>query len=277
MSAALALLSSLLWGGADFLGGTVSRRLPPFAVIAVSQGLALVVLVPVAVLTGELTAPPDYLPWAVAAGLVGLLALGAFYSALAIGTMGVVAPLAALGIVVPVVVGLATGESPSLAQLLGIGLAVVGVVLSTGPELRNRAAGSARSVWLGVGAAVGFGVVLVLVAEGGESSVIMTLVAMRVSTVTLLVAVFAARRQDPRVRMADVPTMALIGAGDAGANGAYAVAAQSGLVSVTAVLASLYPVVTVLLARRVHHERLKPIQAAGIGAALAGVVLLAGG
>ena len=98
MAALLALLSSLLWGGADFLGGTVSRRLPALLVVGASQFAGLLAITLVAVASGELDAPTGYLPWAVAAGIAGLIGLVAFYSALAMGTMGVVSPIAALGV-----------------------------------------------------------------------------------------------------------------------------------------------------------------------------------
>ena len=133
MAALLALLSSGLWGLSDFLGGTASRRLRVSSVLGLSQLTALLCLVPVAVATGALGTPRGYLLPAAAAGLVGITALGMFFRALSIGTMGVVAPVAALGVAVPVLVGLARGESPSGWQLLGIAVAVLGVVLASGP------------------------------------------------------------------------------------------------------------------------------------------------
>ncbi|MDP9182858.1 MAG: EamA family transporter, partial [Actinomycetota bacterium] len=122
MSVALALLSSLLWGGSDFLGGTASRRLAAIVVVGASQLVALVLLVPLAVTVGE---RPDHLWAGVAAGLTVTAGLAAFYAALAAGTMGVVAPIAATGAVVPVVVGLVGGESPAAVQLAGIVVALL--------------------------------------------------------------------------------------------------------------------------------------------------------
>ena len=150
MSAALALLASLLWGTADFLGGTASRRLPTASVLGVSQLVALLGLVPLAALLGGYSADGRLLLLAALAGAAGVTALGAFYRALAVGTMGVVAPVAALGAVVPVAAGLVAGESPSGLQAAGIAVAVLGVVLASGPELRGarggrRAAGCWRS------------------------------------------------------------------------------------------------------------------------------------
>ena len=277
----LALLASLLWGTADFLGGTATRRLPVTSVVGVSQLVALLGLVPVAVATGALDEPRSYLLPGVLAGVVGPLALAAFYRALSVGTMGVVAPVAALGVVVPVAAGLIGGEAPSVLQLAGIAAAVVGVVLASGPELGGDRRGALPLVLAGL-AAVGFGTVFVLLAEGSGSgslgAVVMTLLTMRLVTVLLLTGLLlVTRRAQLGVRPRDLPVLVVIGAFDVGANAAFAVASQSDLISVTAVLASLYPVVTVLLARQVHGERLVGVQLPGVALALAGVVLLAGG
>jgi len=281
--AALALLASLLWGTSDFLGGTTSRRLPVGSVLGASQLAALLGLLPLALLIGGLDEPRDYLVPGVVAGAIGLVSLAAFYRALSTGTMGVVAPVAALGVVVPVAAGLVGGESPSTTQLVGILLAVVGVVLASGPELGGR--GGGLPLLLAAVSAVGFGAVFVLIAEGAESgsagAVVMTLVTMRLTAVLLLTVLLLARAHrhgvELGVRRADLPVLLTIGALDVGANASFAVSSQGDLLTVTAVLASLYPVVTVLLARRVHGERLVGPQLPGVVLALLGVVLLAGG
>lgn len=280
VAGALALLCSLLWGSADFLGGTVSRRLAPLLVVGASQLAGLISVAVVAAVLGEFGAPTTYLPWAVAAGLCGLVGLVAFYAALAMGTMGVVSPIAALGVVVPVVVGLARGERPGPIALAGIVLAVGGVVLASGPELSGRA--GARPLVLAFVAALGFGLALLFIAEGSQTSTLMTLVTMRAASVTVVAMLLAGMHRPPRrtpIRLgrSDLPVLALIGVGDAAANLAFGVASTTGLVSVVAVLGSLYPVVTVLLARAVHGERLVLVQNAGVAAALGGVVLIAVG
>lgn len=285
MPALLALLASLLWGTADFLGGTATRRLPVVSVVGVSQLVALLGLVPVALVTGALDEPRDYLLPGLLAGTAGVVALAAFYRALAVGTMGVVAPVAALGVVVPVAAGLIAGESPALLQLAGIAVAVLGIVLASGPELSGEGRGGLQPLLLAGVAALGFGAVFVLIAEGTAAgtlgSVVMTLLTMRLVSVLVLGAVFLAvlRRRGAAVGIgrADLPVLLAIGAFDVGANAAFAVASQSDLISVAAVLASLYPVVTVLLARRFHGERLVGLQPPGVVLALVGVVLLAAG
>lgn len=284
MSAVFALLSSCLWGLSDFLGGTASRRLPVPTVLGVSQLIALLLLVPIAAATGALDAPRSYVLPAVAAGAVALAALAMFFRALSIGTMGVVAPVAALGVAVPVLVGLARGETPSSWQLLGIAVAVLGVVLASGPELSGRGVGGAPALLLAGGAAVGFGLLLLLVAQaskGDAGEVVMTLLTMRLTSVTLLtVLLFAFVRRrgwDLSLTRADLPLLVLMGVADAAANGTYAIATRGSLLSVASVLASLYPVVTAVLAYRLLGERLKPIQLGGVAAALVGVALLAAG
>jgi drug/metabolite transporter (DMT)-like permease len=300
VTALFALLSSALWGSADFVGGLVSRRLRPVVVVAVSQGLAFCVVAVWVVSIGAWHDPHGYLPWAAAAGVVGPLALVAFYGALASGTMGVVAPIAAAGVMVPVLIGLASGDRPSVLQYLGIALAVLGVILASGPELRSArgddgpgpTAAQARAVVLALGAAVGFGFVLWFVARAGRTSVPMTIVTQRgVSTATMgvVLLITAARRsaRPPRVtpvepeqaslRTRDLPILAAVGLVDASANGFFAQASTGGLLAVVSVLGSLYPVATALLARVILKERLLPIQLKGVAVALTGIVLIGAG
>lgn len=280
MSVVLALLSSLVWGASDFLGGTLTRRYAVALVVATSQLAGLVAVSLVAIGAGSLDDPTGYVPWAVLAGLSGMTGLLCFYAALATGTMGVVSPIAALGVVVPVLVGLARGERPAAVQLVGIVVAVAGVVLASGPELSGRA--GVRPVVLAAVSALGFGVALLAIAEGARSSTVMTLVTMRVTSVSLLttallVVLVRRRTGRPPVRRADAALLVLTGVGDVGANLAFGLASTRGLVSVVAVLGSLYPVVTVLLARVVHGERLGRAQTLGVAGALTGVAMIAAG
>lgn len=279
MAALLALLSSALWGSADFLGGTLSRRRRATVVVGVSQAAGLVLAVVVAGAAGAFGDDRGYLPWAVLSGVAGVVGLVCFYAALAAGTMGVVSPIAALGVVVPVVVGLAEGDRPAHLQLAGIVVAVVGVVLASGPELSGRA--GARPVLLAGVAAVGFGLALLAIAKGSRSSTLMTLVTMRVTSVTLLTLalVVALARGLPRaevlMRPRELGLVALVGIGDLAANLTFGLASRRDAIAVVSVLGSLYPVFTVLLARVFHHERLGRLQAVGVVLALAGVVLIA--
>ena len=275
MSVVLALLSSVLWGTADFLGGLSSRRRPAYAVVAGSQACGLVSIAVVAAVTSAWHGPLGWLPWAVASGVAGSTGLICFYAALAGGTMGVVSPIAALGAVVPLLVGVLTGESPSALALWGIVLALAGAVAASGPELRGGA--GARPVLLAALAGVGFGVALVLIARGSRVDAVMTLAGMRLTSVVGFAVVALALRTLGGLTAGDVPALAAIGVGDVGANLLFALASQRGFLSVTSVLGSLYPVVTVLLARAVLHERLRPVQQVGVTGALVGVVLVSMG
>ncbi len=281
MTALLALASSLLWGGADFLGGTLSRRVHPFAVVGSSQTVGLIGVLLVALPLGAANDPGGYLPWAIGAGAVGMLSLVVFYSALAIGTMGVVAPVAATGVVVPVLAGLLSGERPSGLQLAGIALAIAGVVLASGPELRAvegvRVPGGARALVLALVSAVGFGLVLWFLSKGSQYSVGMTLVVQRTTAVSLVAVAALGLRRFGGLTVRDLPIVAAAGTGDVLANGLYALATQSGLLSLVSVLGSLYPVMTVLLARLLHGERMQRVQNVGVAASLLGVVLIGAG
>ena len=291
MTALLALLASLVWGTSDFMGGVVSRRVRPLVVVGVAHVIAAVTMVVVAAATDSFGVPLGYLPWSITAGAVGLVSLVAFYGALSTGTMGIVAPIAGTGAVVPVIVGLASGESPSGLQIAGIAAAVGGVVLASGPELSGRGGpggGGTRPLVLALVAAVGFGFVFVLIHKAATHNVVMTLLAMRLTSVAIvgLLAIgylLRHRRMEPvapgygGLRRRNLPVIAVVGWTDAGANGLYGLASRHGLVSVTAVLASLYPAVTVLLARFLEGERMRRIQDIGVGLAMCGVVLLAAG
>lgn len=274
IAAALALLSSVLWGGADYLGGVLSRTRAAIQVVLLSQALALVV-VWLAVLVTSSSVGGTSVRWGLLAGVAGGTALICFYAALASGTMGVVAPISALGLVVPVLAGLLSGERPSGLQLTGIVVAVLGVLLASGPELSGGA--SARPLLLAATAGLGFGLTLLFLAQTDDT--LPTLAMMRIASVGLLLLVVLLLRRTSGLRpgRAELPALGFVGLADLGANGLYAVAATSGLLSVVAVLSSLYPAVTVLLAWRLEGERLRRVQVAGVVAALAGVVLLAAG
>ncbi|MER7520543.1 DMT family transporter [Streptomyces sp. NPDC126499] len=289
MTALFALATSLLWGLADFGGGLLTRRFPALTVVVVSQTIAVVVLGTLVLATGALSEAGPRLWYAVAAGAVGPVAMLAFYKALALGPMGVVSPLGSLGVVVPVAVGLLLGDRPGLLQFAGIVVAIAGVVLAGGPELRGAPV-QRQAVLLTLVAAFGFGAVMALIAEASTTltGLFLALFVQRVTNVAvgggaLWLSVRRGGRAlpegggGPRAVAAAVPALAFVGLADVAANGTYALAAQHGPVTIAAVLASLYPVVTALAARGVLKERLRSVQAAGAGLALVGTVLLATG
>ncbi|NUP20558.1 MAG: DMT family transporter [Streptomyces sp.] len=285
MTALFALATSLLWGLADFGGGLLTRRTPALTVVVVSQAIAAAVLGVIVVATGGWSEAGSQLWFAAAAGLVGPIALLCFYKALALGPMGVVSPLGTVGVAVPVGVGLFLGERPGLVQIAGIAVAVLGVVLAGGPQLRGAAV-QRQAILLTLVAAFGFGTVFALIAEASTTvtGLFLGLFVQRVVNVVaggiaLYVSVQrgASALPDDGIPMRALPAFAFVGLADVAANGTYVIAAHHGPVTVAAVLASLYPVVTALAARGILRERLLAVQAAGAGLALVGTVLLAAG
>ncbi|HEU5416113.1 MAG TPA: EamA family transporter [Streptosporangiaceae bacterium] len=321
MSALLALAASVLWGTSDFGGGLLSRRLNAAAAVFLSQGFALaglLVLLPLAHVAGG-----RYLLAGAGAGLVGSLSLAAFYRALAIAPMSLVAPISAGGAAIPVLAGLVRGEQLSVVQGAGIGIALLGIVLASGPELRSGVAIRRQALGYAVGAGAGFGAAYTLLALAAGGGVYGTLLTQRIGGLLALAPLalrpairvlrtvtrpqpgepadapaapsgsWRARSRHPAAGAAGPATrrgagqpgaaqraagplgaLAAVGICDITANGAYAAAASHGNLAVAAVLASLYPVVTALLARGFLAERLRPVQSVGVIAALCGVLLL---
>ncbi len=275
MESILALTSSALWGVSDFSAGIVSKRRAPLAVVGVSQLFGLLAMVLIATFTSSWGANLAYAPWALMASLCGITGLLAFYTALATGTMGIVAPIASCGVVVPVAVGLVGGEIPSGVQVAGIIVAIVGVVLATGPELRGDS--DPRSVVLAAVAGVLFGLVFVALGKGSESSAIMTVTAMRISSVVILVIVAVASRSIGGIQRSDMLVLMMIGVFDALANVFLGIAVHGSNLTIASVLGSLYPIVTILCAWKVLNERLRRIQYLGIALAMLGVVAITAG
>jgi drug/metabolite transporter (DMT)-like permease len=272
----LALSSALVYGASDFCGGMGSRRAPALAVVAISQlaGLAaLLALLPW--LAGDLT--PAALGWGAGAGIAGTTAMVLFYRALAVGVMSVVAPVtAAAGAAVPVLFGLASGERVGTAAALGIGLALVAVVLvSAEGGLRSLRTARPGAFVPALAAGAGFGIFFVLLDRAPADAGLTPLVGSRVVSLTLIVLVALAAGRSLRVPPVALPIVLLAGLGDMAANALFLLATQQeGPLAVTAVLTSLYPVSTVLLAQVLLHERLVATQLSGVGTAAAAVVLI---
>ncbi len=269
MAVVLSLLSSLLWGTSDFIGGLISRRLPALLVVGWSSTIGFGLASVAVTLFGGWHGPYGWAPWGVAAGASGAVGLACYYAALASGTMGVVAPVTSLGVVVPVGIGLLSGEEPAPLVWAGIVVAIVGVALTSGPELTGGTTG--RPVLLAVAAGLAFGVFFSCMDQGAEDSPLLTLWAMRASVAVGFVAVALSRRTTGGVQARDYAWVAVVAAGDLGANLGFAVASTRGFVSITSVLSSLFPVVTVLLARVVLGERLRTVQVLGVVATMVGV------
>lgn len=275
MLALLALGSSLVWGTSDFFGGLASKRHPAVAIVGWTQALGLLSISAIVLARLESQSWSGWPPWAAAAGICGMVGLVAFYGALSTGTMGVVAPIAALGVIVPVSLGVASGETPSAWAWVGMVIAIVGVTLASGPEVSGAV--SARPVALAVVAALCFGLALFCLDRGARVSTLMTLWGMRVTSVSILVVVALVKGNAGGVRAREVPGLWLIGIGDLIANALFGLASSQGQVSVAAVLGSLYPVVTAVLAWIVVHERMRAVQYLGSVLAVIGAAVIAAG
>lgn len=279
LAIAFAVAASATWGAADFLGGLFSRRLSVLAVLFTIEIAGLAVVGAVVVATGEPAPDSRAVLAGLGAGAAGVAALGAFYRALAIGTMSIVAPISASGVTLPVIVGLATGDTPSAVASAGLVLTVGGVMLASRESDHpgaERPAASRMAIALALLAAVGFGTFFVTYDVAADGSVLWAMLIARSVAVPFVGGLLLVRGVGlPRGR----DLVALCGAGmlDLSATGLYALANRHGDLSVVSVVGSLYPVATVLLARAVLHERIAPLQAAGVAAALAGVGLVAAG
>jgi drug/metabolite transporter (DMT)-like permease len=278
LAVALGLASSLAWGISDFLGGLKSRKLHLLSVLLVSQAMGLLPLVVIVALRGEpLPAWPEPL-WAALGGLAGLIGLASFYRGLSMGAMSVVAPISGLAATIPVAVGVATGERPGALQAAGIVVALGGVVLASREE---REGDEGFRVATGVGmallSALGFGCFFVGLDAGSEGDLWWALLFVRGASLSAIVVVALALRPPLRLERTDASALVAIGLLDVSANGLFAAAANEGLVSVVAVLGSLYPVVTILLARMVLEERVRRVQQVGVAAVLCGVAFIAAG
>jgi drug/metabolite transporter (DMT)-like permease len=278
LSVVLALSASLTWGIADFLGGLKSRHLALLAVLGISQPIGVVGIGVLLAVRG--TPPPEagFVPFAVLSGVAGALAIAAFYHAMAIGTISIVAPIGATSAVIPVLAGVAMGERAAGAQVAGVLLAMAGVVLASRPDAAHDLGPGRRpraSAGFAMLAALGFGVFFVSLHRAAQDDVFWPAFVQRGTSSALLLACAAWRRAPLRVGWRHAPALATIGVLDVTANVCYAAASTIGLVSLASVLSSLYPVVTVVLARLVLDERLARPQQAGVVAALLGVALSA--
>lgn len=277
MAAVLALGAALSWGAGDFLGGIASRRLSVVAVLAVSQTAGLVGLAIWMVAARE--GPPGIseLAPAAAGGVAGVIGLAAFYRALALGAMGIVAPISGAAPLVPLAVDAAQGITPNVVQLAGVALVLVGVVTLSQERSsigrRGLAAGAALSLF----AALGFGGFIVGLDAGSDVSAPWAAFAARTSAtaIALGAATVTATSLLPAMRL--LPMLLGVGMFDTGANVLVAFATTKGAVGIVAVLSALYPIVTVLLARLVIAERLGLARRLGAGLALAGAALVAAG
>ncbi len=281
MAAFFALLSAALVGGADFLGGLVSRRMWPIRVAARAQAFGFAIALPVAAVVGADRVTGGDIAWSLGSGVTVGVGLAFFYSALVLGQISVIAPVTALvGTVLPVVVGLARNERPGAPALIGIGVAVVAVaIVSMAPSRGDVSPRDARrGLSFAVVAGILFGLFLICLAQIGDTAGLWAVPLSRASSAGLLLLVVAlARRPEPVQPQGTGKLILAIGALEVAAVGCLVLAFRHGTLAIPSVLASLYPVTTVLLAAFVLHERLSRLQLTGVLLALGAVVLISTG
>ncbi len=267
------LASALSWGAGDFSGGLATKRAPVFGVLAIGHATGLLLLIVLALVWGESLPAAIDLGWGLIAGLAGAVGLASLYRALAVGQMGMVAPVSAvLTAALPALFGALTEGMPGTLKLVGFALALVGIWLVAGT---GAAGGSRSGLGLAVLAGCAFGIFFILMHRAGANAIFWPLVAARIGSLGLVLPIALGRRQfRPLVPQLLVPVL-LSGALDVAGNAFFVLAGQAGRLDVAAILASLYPASTVLLAAALLGERVVRVQVLGIVAALAAIALIA--
>ncbi|MGZ4338623.1 MAG: EamA family transporter [Gaiellaceae bacterium] len=268
----LALGASLALGVGDFFGPLFSRTLGMLPVLFWAQIGGVAALVLALAVRGEGPAGWAVL-YAVAASFGGMLGLFAYYRGMVTGAMSVVAPIAGVSAVIPVVFGIATGDSPSAAQVAGVVCALAGVGLAS-VEHQEGQRRIAAGVGLALLAACGFGFYFPWMHAAGKVDFWWASLVFRTTALLLVCSVVATQRAPVRLSRRNVVLAVAVGLGDTLGNVLFAASSSRGLISLTSVLASLYPIVTVLLAATVLKERVAPLQKAGVVLTLTGVVLI---
>ena len=268
------LASALVWGAGDFCGGLATKQTNVYRVALLAHGLGVVIMAACALLFHERAPTPSDLFFGVTGGIAGLVGLLAFYQGLSQGNMGVTAPVAAIvTAVIPIVVGAVKEGAPPPLQLLGFGLALAAVWLLAGST--NLASARWREFRLPVLAGMGFALFYVLFDNVGVGSVFWPLTGARIASVLILGLIVGRAPRKGFPARTQWPIVALAGLFDAAGNIFFVLAAQAGRLDIAAVLSSLYPATTLLLARFLLDERLTPLQRWGAGLAVAALMMIA--
>jgi drug/metabolite transporter (DMT)-like permease len=270
----LGLLSATSWGAGDFCGGLAAKRAPLLGVLVVTYAAGLAIVAAAALLLGEAAPPGSALGWAAAAGLSGTIGLAALYRGLSVGRMALVAPVSAvLSAAIPVAWGTLAQGLPPGPKLVGIALAMAGIWLVA----RSGAGGADREgLVLALVAGGGFGGFLVLLHVGAEGGSLWPLAVARATSLALVLAAALARRRAWAPPAGGLPLMLLAGALDAGGNAFFVLASQAGRLDAAAVLSSMYPASTLVLAAALLRERVTRPQGVGIAALMGAIALIAG-
>ena len=275
MAIVLSLLAALSYGAADFVGGFVSKRNPVFRVVLVSQLFGTLPLLAVFPLINDGTYSASAMWWGCAAGVAGGAGVVLLYKGLSHGRMSVVAPITSVeAAAMPVVFGLFLGERPSTAALVGVGVALLAVAMvSSSAETEPSESGSGIPEAIGAGFA--FGIFFIVLDQAGDAAGMWPILSMRATSLILVALALFGTRTSIRPAPGTIWGIALSGMLDVAANVLYLLSTQHGLLSLVAVITSMYPAATVVLARFVLHERLSRPQLVGLGLAAAGVTMIA--
>jgi drug/metabolite transporter (DMT)-like permease len=268
----LSLLAAASWGGGDFSGGLAAKRASVFRVVAIAHACGLMAMLVMVWVTGEAVPPRNDLLWGAFAGFAGAFGIAALYRALAVGRMGVVAPVASVVTgFLPVLVGFRTEGLPDRIQLIGFALALVSIWLVARP---NEHVDCHRGLGLAVLAGVMFGLFLIASKQAGHHGIFWPLVAARAVSTTLMAVIVAFTPRDPQRLRNVLWPIVLSGLLDSAGNALFIAATRHGRLDVAAILSSLYPASTVILARVLLKERISAMQGAGIAGALISVALI---
>jgi drug/metabolite transporter (DMT)-like permease len=274
----LSLAACFGWGVADFLGGLKSRQLSVFTVLMLSSFFGLGAILIIVWIRG--VAPPnDPALWlAVVGGVAGVVAMFCLYRGLSIGSMAIVAPISATGVILPVIVSLAAGDNPTLLQKSGMAIAIIGAVLAS-REKNDDGNGSraATGMGLAVGSAIAAGIFFVVMDQASEADPYWAAFLMRFSYFVFLIAIFLLKRPAVQAGKMHMPAIIVLGICDALAGFAYALATTRGMLGLVAVVGALYPAVTVLLSMLILNERPQLSQFIGVILAVGGVTCISAG
>ena len=275
----LAVLASVAYGAADFLGGLATKRgSTVFSAVVCSQATGLVLVLLALPFLPPATPTAADLAWGAASGLAGGIGLALLYRGLAVGVMSVVAPVTAVcAVVIPVVVGLALGERPTGLAVLGVALALLAIVLISRTGQVEKSPSDRSGVAIAIVSGIAIGIFLVCLQRTGRSAGLWPLVPARVVSVSFFAVAGLLTRQKLLPRTESWPIVVGGGSLDMLANILYLLAVRQGPLSIVATLTSLYPASTILLARVVLRERLRLVQQAGVACAALAIVLIVSG
>lgn len=269
----LSLAACMGWGVADFLGGLKSRQLPVITVLMLSNAFGTLAVTLIVCVRGKALPDNPVLLWAVIAGIIGILAMFSLYKGLSEGSMAVVAPISATGVILPVIFGMVQGESLTNLQLLGIISAITGSVFA-GREKDAENRNIARGAGFAAAAALSIGLFYIVMDQASEADPYWAAFIERLSYGLFLTLIVVVSGASLKISRSHLPSVMLIGITDALAGFAFAVAATIGMISIVSVVVSLYPAVTVFLSAMILRERPGKVQSVGVSLALLGVVLI---